>query len=171
MRYFAAVTVVAMLLIAGCSLGEKEAAKSSTEPLYSYKDSYVGDNSAVGGIVDKLPGSVYQQGLSLQTKNRPYGITVKYAPSEGADAGDQDEFMEYWKAPQDRTLITGNATVLMALVQNADYVTFEMGDPLNQSVTVTRNELETRYGHDLRDFAKDEGTWGRLFEDMDASAG
>lgn len=133
----AAFAVVLLLAMAGCS----PAADSGQTDLFRYKGSYVGDNSAVGNIVERLPGSKDFRGRELKTAEEPYGIVLRYAPEEGMAPGEVYERLFY------------NAAFLFALVSNAEWIEFQYGD---QSVKVTRDALEDRYGTDLRRFSSEE---------------
>ncbi|MED3961288.1 DUF4825 domain-containing protein [Niallia taxi] len=70
MYLFASVTI--LLLLSGCNT------KETNKDIFQYKDSNVGDNSAVGNIVYKLPGAQQLSGIELKTKEEPYGIILNY---------------------------------------------------------------------------------------------
>ena len=52
------------------------------DKLLEFKDSYVGDNSAVGNIIYNLPGNVYFGGMTLQTNETPYEISMDYGVND-----------------------------------------------------------------------------------------
>ncbi|MDC2864202.1 DUF4825 domain-containing protein [Bacillus sp. BP-3] len=60
-----------MILLSRCSLN----ADSKTD-LFQYKNSYVGDNSAVGNIIKQLAHNKELNQISLETKKEPYGIII-----------------------------------------------------------------------------------------------
>lgn len=63
------------MIVSGCS-------KVSEEDIFKYKNSYVGDNSAVGNIINQLQGAEHLEIFELETKEKPYGITLDYDWSE-----------------------------------------------------------------------------------------
>ncbi|WP_228275784.1 DUF4825 domain-containing protein [Gracilibacillus oryzae] len=85
--------------------------------MFQYKNSYVGDNSAVGNIVNELAHSKELNQISLQTKTEPYGITLEY---NDIDAEQVEEEMKH--------MVISNATFLFALIKNADWITFQFTD-------------------------------------------
>lgn len=44
--------------------------KVNLTTVLKYKDSYVGDNSAVTNIVNNLPANIYNEGIELQTASK-----------------------------------------------------------------------------------------------------
>jgi hypothetical protein len=50
--------------------------------IFQFKDSYVGDNSAVGSIIRQLPNGEHSEGFELKTKEEPFGIVLKYGDIE-----------------------------------------------------------------------------------------
>lgn len=100
-------TVVAVVLIITIRLGSSTA--SGESDLFRYQNAYVGDNSAVGAIVGSLSVNKNFKEMALQTKEKPYGIVLKYENTEGTAAGIQE-------------IAVTNALYLFALIQNADWV-------------------------------------------------
>lgn len=125
------VSLLGLALLSGCG-----GAGASGENLFQYKDSYVGDNSAVGAILGMLPGGGQVQRFALETKTEPYGVTVEL-----------DEAMAGTAQARERTFLY-DATVLLALVSNAEWVTFRSG---SEERTVTRAEVQELYGVDVRE--------------------
>lgn len=132
----AAAVILLWATVAGCS-----PAGSGQTDIFQYKDSYVGDNGAVGNIVDRLPGSADFQGMELKTAEEPYGIILRYAPDEELSEAEVKERVLY------------NASFLFALVKNADWVEVVYGE---QPFEVTRESLQSWYGTDLRSFSAEE---------------
>jgi hypothetical protein len=116
-----------IIVLNGCSLH----AESKTN-VFQYKDSYIGDNSAVESIMKQLPYGEDVNQISLQTKEKPYGITVEY---ENVTTSTEEK----------QSLIT-NATYMFALIKNADWVTFNLQ---HETLTVTKETLENVYGTKL----------------------
>jgi len=130
---FISLLLLVALIASGCSTKAKE------EDLYQFKGTYVGDNSAIGNIVNQLQGAEYLKGFELKSKEKPYGIILNYGGSE----------------PEQSYKITAvyNATFLFTLVQNADWITFNFG---SQEYTITEENLQNWYEEDFRELKNEE---------------
>ncbi|WP_404328616.1 DUF4825 domain-containing protein [Mesobacillus maritimus] len=126
-----------LLFLNGCNLNEV----NKEEDIFQFKDSYVGDAGAVGNITNLLPKPNGEQGsgLELKTTEEPYGVILNYASVEKSE-GTETNYEE---------LALYNATFILALVHNADWVTFNF---VEQEFVVTREELQRFYGTDIREF-------------------
>ncbi|WP_456274697.1 DUF4825 domain-containing protein [Bacillus sp. AK031] len=113
------------------------------EDLFQYKNSFVGDAGAIGNITRRLPNPSGEQisGLELQTSEEPYGIILDYISVENSDAVETNY----------KELSLYNATFILSLVKNADWVTFNF---IEQEVRINRVELQNFYGKDIREFNK-----------------
>ncbi|WP_336046562.1 DUF4825 domain-containing protein [Solibacillus ferritrahens] len=123
-----------MLLVLNVLSGCSQNADSKAD-IFQYKNSYVGDNSAVGNIVNQLNHSNELKQISLHTKEQPYGITLEYNDITAKNA---DKEMK-------KTIIA-NATYLFALIQNVDWVTFKFS---TNEFTVTKTEVQHWYNNNL----------------------
>ena len=119
-----------LIVLSGCSQNA-----DSKADIFQYKNSYVGDNSAVGNIVNQLNHSNELKQISLHTKEQPYGITLEYNDITAKNA---DKEMK-------KTIIA-NATYLFALIQNVDWVTFKFS---TNEFTVTKTEVQHWYNNNL----------------------
>ena len=133
-----------MLKLLSCSLLVISVAsgcntKTSEEGLFQYKNAYVGDNSAVINIVNHSMQSERFEGLELKTKEMPYGIILNY---DGSDSEKNDK----------RTVIY-NATYLFALIQNAEWITFNFD---HQEYKITKDALIEWYGEDFSTLQSEE---------------
>ncbi len=148
--------ILCFVILAGCAPTGDNAEKSSIAELLKYKDSYVGDNSAVGNILHNLDGGQFVTQFALQTGKEPYGIEITYGPK---DDSPKNEFNEYWTEETIQKTFFGTATSLFALIKNVDYIdmTIETGE--KKALTITRADLETYYGEDIRTFAESEQAW------------
>ncbi len=81
--------------------------------LEKYQDSYIGDNSAVGYIIDKISSGEYLNNFILHTKKEPYGITINYKESSYGDI--------YKNIEQD-------SLILFKLIKNVSYVEFKINN-------------------------------------------
>ena len=126
-----------MLKLLSCSLLVISVAsgcntKTIEEDVFQYKNAYVGDNSAVINIVNHSMQSDKFRGLELKTKEAPYGIILNYDGSESEK--------------NDKKTVIYNATYLFALIQNAEWITFNFD---NQEYKITRKALIKWYGEDF----------------------
>ncbi|PJN88369.1 DUF4825 domain-containing protein [Bacillus sp. mrc49] len=126
-----------MILLSGCSLN----ADSKTD-LFQYKNSYVGDNSAVGNIVKELAHNKELNQISLKTKKEPYGITLEYID---IDAEKVDKEM--------KETVISNSTFLFALIKNVDWITFKFPD---NEFSVTKEKLQDWYNNKLDGFENEQ---------------
>ena len=70
--------IFSMLVLVGLVGCGRSTNTSELSELLSYKNSYVGDNSAVSNIISRLPAHEYLDGFELQTSQEPYEITINY---------------------------------------------------------------------------------------------
>jgi len=126
-----------IILLSGCS----QSVESKTD-LFQYKNSYVGDNSAVGNIVNELTYNNELNQISLETKKEPYGIILEY---KDIDTNSIDKEMK-------ETVIT-NSTFLFALIKNVDWITFKFPD---KEFSVTREKIQEWYNNKLDGFENEQ---------------
>ena len=116
-------------MVYGCS------SQSNDKDLFNYRGSYVGDNSAVGNILNNLPVTVYTKDFDLQTNEEPYGIILNYDGSES-------------KAERKESFIY-TATYLFALIRNVDWIKYNFAD---QEYEITKEKLQRWYGGNFSNF-------------------
>ena len=110
------------LLLCACQTGVGE------EDVFKHQDTYLGDNSEVLAIVDKLQHAKQFDSMKLQTKQQPYGITLRYQTLDSI-------------ATQQKMVIH-HATFLFTLIRNVETMSIEFGDV---TYTLTKSDLETLY--------------------------
>ncbi len=128
-------SLLVILAASGCNT------KISEADLFQYKNAYVGDNSAVINIVNHSMQSERFRGLELKTKEMPYGIILNYDGSESESERN------------DKRTVIYNATYLFALIQNAEWITFNFD---NQQYKITREALIKWYGKDFSTLPSEE---------------
>ena len=133
-----------MLKLLSCSLlvilvASRCDTKTGEADLFQYKNAYVGDNSAVINIVNHSMQSDNFKRLELKTKEKPYGVIINY---DGSDAE-----QNYKKT------VIYNATYLFALIQNAEWITFNFD---HQEYKITKDALIEWYGQDFRKLQSEE---------------
>lgn len=126
--------VIAMFIMLGC---QKEVSSQPFERLLGFKNSYVGNNTAVGGIINELPGAKSIEKFSLQTSEEPYGITVFY-----------NKESDYWEEDKCKNMMMYNAAALFALVDNVDNVTFILNGDESDESHFLREEMEALIEND-----------------------
>lgn len=122
-------SLLIMFFLNGCNANNKD------KDIFQFKDSFVGDNSAVGNIATQLRRGEHLEGFELKTKEKPYGIILNY------------DWLESEQNYKETAIF--NATYLFALVQNADWITFNFD---NQEFQITKENLQEWYGKELSEF-------------------
>ena len=168
MRFFKFKIILSLIIIVlsfgviGCektknAKEDSNESKISVDKLLEYKDSYVGNNSAIGNIISNLPANIYNKKFELQTKSKPYEINIYYKDFE-------DTYVKF----EDDTSITipfseaikKNAMILLSLVKNVDIINFNFDN--GTSVTYKRGELvdahKNEYGVNLEKITKDKSS-------------
>ena len=133
MLKFLSLSLLVILIVSGCNTNNEK------EDIFKFKDSFVGDNSAVGNIVNQLQGAEHLKGFELETKEKPYGIILNYDWSES-------------KQNYKKTAVF-NATFLFTLVQNAEWITFNFD---NQEYKITKENLQNWYGVDFSELKNED---------------
>lgn len=114
-----------LTILSGC-----KSSNNSSQDIFQYKGSYLGNNSDVLGIIHQLPQSKVFNQIILQTQKKPYGMTIKYGYESGSLENN----------------VVNNATFMFTLVNNVDSITFEYP---NEKFTLSRQQLQQWYGKDL----------------------
>jgi len=86
---------------------------NTTNSLEQYQNSYIGDNSAIGGIISNIYSGKYYIGFSLETNKEPYGIKINYK---------DDFYVNIYKH------LEKDASILFKLVENISYVEFSVNE-------------------------------------------
>lgn len=123
------VSFIVIMILSGCNANEVD------KGVFEYKNSYVGDNSAVGNIIDNLREDDSIEGFQLITTDKPYGIIVNY------DGLEDEKVAVYY------------ATYLFTLVVNVEWITIHFNDA---DITITRDDLQDWYNVDLSKFTSEE---------------
>lgn len=120
--------------------------KSKSEKLYEYKTQYVGTAYKIVNLSDLLNYSEYKNGVSLQTKSEPYGITINYKI--------KPEIFSKSNIKEANNKILENAAVIFSLVDNVGTVTFKFddGNKIN-SFSFSRELFNNAFGRDIREYS------------------
>lgn len=131
--------------------------KVNLTTVLKYKDSYVGDNSAIVNIVNNLPANIYNVGIELQTTSKPYEITIRYKGFDDIDIRFEDGSLISSSFPY---VIKNNALIILSLVKNVDIVNFDVDD--GTVITYERTDLVNSYkddfGNNLEEITKDKSS-------------
>ena len=132
--------LVAALTLSGCNN------QNNDRDLFNYKGSYIGDASAVGDILNRLPVTGYSKDFELQTDEAPYGITLNYNGLESA--AERQEIIIY------------TASYLFTLIQNVDYIQYNFPD---HPYHITKHDWKKEYVESGRE-AKNDNDLNKIIE-------
>lgn len=119
--------VVAAVIIGVCLLtkpAENDAGVPDAETLYALRTEYIGDNAAVGAILDALgfraagaagDGQAYTYSFEVETASEPYGVVVRYA-----FAGALPQRTAEWNRQ-----MAQRGYIALALIDNAEWLRWE----------------------------------------------
>lgn len=127
------------------------------QALYEAQTPYIGNNSAVGALLQEL-GRWYGNGVlsgytvSLQTSSQPYGLTLDFT---GQPEGSSDSFAADLNLEMERL-----SPLLLALIGNLDEVRwmYLRPDGITQSHTVTLEEVNAALPAVTKAYNADQGT-------------
>jgi hypothetical protein len=138
--------------------------KVNINELLEYKDSKVGNNSAVGNIISNLPANIYSEGFELQTTSKPYEISINYEDFEETYIKFEDGSSVSTPFPD---TIKKNAMIMLSLVENADIVNFNLNDGV--MITYRRDELvdahKEEYGVNLEKIIQNKSSLESFIKD------
>lgn len=143
MKRFGLLLVAMLFVLTGCSNSSSE--RSSA---FHYEGTYVGDINGVVGIAKTLPMHDCYKSIELQTKKRPYGLTVRYHDPE-------------IKRIEQEMFAIRNAAMYFTLVQNTEIVRFAFP---NRTYAFSRPEMEAWLGIDFSAIKREEELRARLDE-------
>ena len=119
--------VVAAAIIGACLLtkpGYKNVGTLDAEKLFALRTEYIGDNAAVGAILDALgfraagaagDGQAYTYSFEVETASEPYGVVVRYA-----FAGALPQRTAEWNRQ-----MAQRGYIALALIDNAEWLRWE----------------------------------------------
>ena len=119
--------VVAAVIIGVCLLtkpAENDAGVPDAETLYALRTEYIGDNAAVGAILDALgfraagaagDGQAYTYSFEVETASEPYGVVVRYT-----FAGAVPQRSAEWNRQ-----MAQRGYIALALIDNAEWLRWE----------------------------------------------
>lgn len=137
------------------------------EELLEYKNSYMGDNSAVINIAEKLPWNIYREYVALETDNGENKIIISYKPNTDKD---EKNYNDYYEKHNDKDIFKLNAVVMFSLIQNAEEIEFKLGRNIDEAFKsdlymFDRKALEEEYGGDLKTLFSDKNSWDKFIDD------
>ncbi|SFP19491.1 DUF4825 domain-containing protein [Salibacterium halotolerans] len=133
-------SMLMLLLLNGCGFNNG-GNNSSSQDIFQHKGSVIGDNSAVINIIGQLQRNQEFEELSLETKEKPYGMSLTYGNIDSNIT--EKEYKE---------MAIYNATFLFALIDNAEWITFNFDDKYK----IDRSQLQDWYDEDLNKFTNEE---------------
>ncbi len=138
-----------VICLANPANGEKE---DYAAQLAALRTPYIGDNSAVGALLDalELPEGMYVDSFQLQTGQPPYQLTIYYGYQGETPAEHSDLEADYF----------ANSALIMSLVGNADIVR-HVGQWSNRELsghyfdyTHTREDAQAYLDADLAEYGQ-----------------
>lgn len=160
MKSYKLIPIALILLVGLGGCGKSKIADESIKPiseinleeLQKYKNSYVGDNSAVINIIEKLPANIYKGEISLKTDKEPYGITINYKVNEKLE---KEDFYNFWEREDVNKVLEKNAVIMLGLINNAENIEFNVDNVGETNYKYNRKDLEKKYGKDLESLIED----------------
>ncbi|MDA1527195.1 DUF4825 domain-containing protein [Bacillus cereus group sp. TH260-2LC] len=151
------VMLTIFLCITACSRGERIKEISDVEPgdFKQYAGTYVGNNSDVVAIVNRLPGGETFQSVSLENES----IKVNYG-TKGNGTLTEDMVETYWfdgKDTMEKNFLF-NVIYLVILVPNAKSYEFQVK---NKKFTIKREEILPILYENFNDFPKEDDIWDK----------
>lgn len=121
----------------------------SLKQLSKHKNSYIGDNGAIGAILSDLPGNVIREYEIVDEKE----LKVTYGVKENAN-DTEEQFDAYWFDQKDTIEKTYlyNAFAFFILVDNVEQVTLKMNSKEEPSVTFKKQKLENLLPHTFNNY-------------------
>ena len=138
-----AVACVGIGLIANPGAGAADE-NNYVKEIYRFRTQYVGDNSKVANIADRLPmpDTLTRTQIRLFTDNTPYGFEISYDTTPAA--------RESFSRTDDQSVFDQNAVLAFALIKNADSVNFVLNDGENELlIQRTRDWANSNMGKDV----------------------
>ncbi|MDK2867024.1 MAG: hypothetical protein PWP38_1339 [Clostridiales bacterium] len=142
------------------------------ETLYANRTLYIGDNSKVVGMLSGLsmPEALTYGGVALQTSELPYGVTIPLTTKD-------DTYLERWGDHKDAIgdpnaslLLNRNAAILLALIDNASWVRYEINSPNEgRSYTFDREWADSLFQRDIRLFGESKRSLANLANVMNGA--
>lgn len=145
--FFIGMVIVAFVLITNFSNNDSNEDIKVEHLIYTYQDTYVGDNSSVGGILNDIFLSENIKSFALGTSKAPYSIMVNYVLDHEIIKEELSRKMEY------------NATTLFAFVKNVDLVTLNVEDTVQKTYVFKRETVQRKYNDELSSYVTDKKTW------------
>ena len=154
------IITVLVLGVVGCGKNT-QTKENSNEPainissLLECKGFNAGDNSTVGKVISNLPASEYSEGFELQTKSKPYEITINYKDFNEVtyDFAEDGTFT----VMDISDVIRKNAMIILSLSKNAEIVNFKFDD--GTTISYDKSDLINAYkstcGDNLEKITKD----------------
>ena len=168
MKKWMYILLLLTVVLSACSsqATEKKSIKGiediSLKQLSKHKNSYIGDNGAIGAILSDLPGNVIREYEIVDEK----ALKVTYGVKENAN-DTEEQFDAFWFDKKDtiEKNYLYNALALFILIDNAEQVTLKMNSNDKQSVTFKRQELEKKLPHSFKEYQDDAALWQKELVD------
>lgn len=141
--------LVGLICLSACGMGSPHGADlSPAERLWQEKPAMVGDNTAVIHVLGHLPypGMMGYEHVELMTDEEPYGI-VGHVKGDSFAVANWKDF----------------SVVVFAMVENADFIVWQLVNDGKDQVKVTREEVQDQ----VDAIANDEEAFTAFVEKME----
>lgn len=148
---------LSVFLLMGCNNDVNITSINEVESngLSEYKQSYLGNNSAVSQIVNSLPGGETYRDISLTNDS----LKVVYGVKNN-DSISEDTFSDFWlNDDKIKKNFIYNSVALFVLIKNVDKVTLEVDSNEYYSTTFVKKDLEKFLPHPFTDYKANDKLW------------
>ena len=169
MKKWMYILLLMTVILSACSsqASEKESDMKGIEDislkqLSKHKNSYIGDNGAVGAILSDLPGNMVREYEIIDER----ALKVTYGVKENAN-DTEEQFDAFWFDKKDtiEKNYLYNALALFILIDNVEQVTLKMSTNDEPSVTFKRKHLEKKLPHSFKVYKDDTALWQKELVD------
>ncbi|QXE02312.1 DUF4825 domain-containing protein [Terribacillus sp. DMT04] len=160
-KIFGVLGLLLFLCMAACSAAEEDISIETVDyhALAAYEETYIGNNSDVGAILTKLPGSNALVETSLSKGN----LIVHYDTNK---IDKQNKNAWYNKQLEIQTVFLHNILYLSALITNEENITLTLNnDETNYKIELSSSDLERFLDIDLAEKINHEQEWNSYLEE------
>ncbi|MGD6818778.1 DUF4825 domain-containing protein [Metabacillus sp. 84] len=144
-------------LLTGCSTdaGIKTIKDVKMDELSSLKNTSAGSNSDVTSIISSLPGGESYKEVAINGTS----IGTTYGIKDGSTLT-EEQFSDYWLNDDAiKRNFLYNAASIFTLIPNADKAAFTVESEMNQSFSISRDQMEKELPHSFDEYANDQEMW------------
>lgn len=145
---------------------KKEVKSGDIDKLFDNRNTLLGDNSKVVGIINnlKFPEELEVNGIELFTGNKPLGLQINLKT-------DSQVFAEYISSSSDY-IFRKNSLILFSLINNLDYIQYSIKDENSSNIVgfmnrVVANDISKNISNEsIESVAKDKRTFINFYNGL-----